>query len=265
MTPENIKCIWCKRSDRKPSIEHIIPEALGCPSEFVLKRGEVCCKCNNHLAQLDQAVIDDLDFLAYMNGIPRKRGRAPEIRSRGNVIGTYESGQPSVFINMESHPIMTHLGDRLGAYGRSARNVNTAMEKIGDFAKISFGIEIGKNPKFARGLVKIAFSSLAWYIGAGSLAHDAFNPVRRFVTKGDGFRPIILCTDGDHSYRNQVWGPYRSPEGYYSMTFRLSSFHVWVDLSPECTSFPTIRDAMFNEYGETGWSCLPLSAAQPRK
>lgn len=258
-------CIWCKRDDRKRSVEHIIPDALGCPPDFVLKRGEVCQKCNNRLAHLDQAVIDDLDFLAYMNGIPRKRGKPPEIRSRGNVIGTYEKGAPAVFFNMETHPITTHLGERLGAYGRSERNVNATLEKNGDIAKISFDTEFGRNPKFTRGIVKIAFSSLAWLIGAEKLANKAFNPVRRFVTKGAGFRPIILSTDGDLAYSNRVWSPYTSPDGHYSVAFRLAVFHVWVDLSPECSCFPAVRDAMFNEHGETGWNCLPLSAAPSRQ
>lgn len=257
-----MQCIWCKRSDRKSSIEHIIPEALGCPPEFVLKRGEVCQKCNNRLAHLDQAVIDDLDFLPFMNKVPRKRGRPPEIRSRGNVIGTYRNGEPEVFFNMEAHPITTHHGDRLGAYGRSTRNVKAKFERVGNMAKISFGTEFGRNPKFARGIVKIAFTSLAWYRNAETLADQVFNPVRRFVTKGTGFRPVVLFTDGDLSYWNQVWPPYKSPEGHYSMAFRLAAFHVWVDLSPGCTSFPTIRDAMLRKYGETGWNCLPLSAAR---
>lgn len=260
MKTENMQCIWCKRSDRERSVEHIIPEPLGCPPDFVLKKGEVCQECNNHLAHLDQAVIDDLDFLPYFHEVPRKRGRPPEIRSRGNVIGTYQSGSQETFFNMDPHPFTTHLGDRLGAYGRSERNVNATLEEVGDMAKISFGTEFGKNPKFARGIVKIAFSSLAWFLGAEKLADEAFNPVRRFVTKGTGFRPVILSTDGDLSYRNQVWPPYTSPEGHYSMAFRLTAFHAWVDLSPECTSFPAIRDAMLEEYGETGWICLPLNA-----
>jgi hypothetical protein len=33
-------CIWCKKqSTSKQSIEHIIPESLGCPEAFVLMDG----------------------------------------------------------------------------------------------------------------------------------------------------------------------------------------------------------------------------------
>lgn len=217
----NIQCIWCKRSDRKRSIEHIIPESLGCPPELILKRGEVCQKCNNRLAHLDKAIVDDFDFLIYMNSIPRKRGRPPEIRSRGNVIGTHDKSGPALFFNMESHPVQTHLGERLGAYRGSERNMRASLERTGNIAKISFETEFGRNPKFARGLLKIAFSSLAWHLGAQALANESFNPIRRFVTKGYGFRPVILCIDSDNGYRNQVWRPYVSPDGHYSIEFRL--------------------------------------------
>lgn len=258
-------CIWCRRIDRKQSVEHIIPEALGCPDDFVLKRGEVCQKCNNQLAHLDQAVIGDFDIPAFIHGVPRKRGRPPEISSRGNVFGTYRSGSPEMCFNMDPHPVTTHLGARLGAYGKSERNVNAKLERHGETAKISFGTEFGKNPKFARGLVKIAFSSLAYYLGAEKLADEAFNPIRQFVTKGSGLRPVILYDDGDLSYRNRIWSPYRSQEGYYLMAFRLVVFGVLVDLSPKCSGFPALRDAMLKEFGETGWTCLPLNAVGQEK
>lgn len=67
------KCIWCKRSDGLLSLEHVFPEGLGCPDGFVLRAGEVCKTCNNELAHLDQAVIDELDVIGYMNDVPCKR------------------------------------------------------------------------------------------------------------------------------------------------------------------------------------------------
>jgi hypothetical protein len=42
-----------------------------------VRRGQAC---NNGLAHLDQAVIDDFDLFAFISGIPRKRGRPAQIR-----------------------------------------------------------------------------------------------------------------------------------------------------------------------------------------
>jgi hypothetical protein len=65
-------CIWCLRENSSRAIEHIIPDALGCPEEFVLTAGVVCEKCNNRLGQVDQAVIADLEISAFQAGVPRK-------------------------------------------------------------------------------------------------------------------------------------------------------------------------------------------------
>jgi len=42
-------CIWCKSEHTDRSVEHIVPESLGCPRELVLRNGEVCDVCNSRL------------------------------------------------------------------------------------------------------------------------------------------------------------------------------------------------------------------------
>jgi len=81
-------CIWCKKTTQKIAEEHIIPDALGCPANLVLTKGEVCQACNNGLAHLDQAVADEFDMIAFNENIPRKGGRPPVVLGRGNVVGT---------------------------------------------------------------------------------------------------------------------------------------------------------------------------------
>lgn len=66
-------CIWCKRPVRKTNIEHILPESLGCPPQFVLQ-GCVCMSCNNSLGHVDQALLKQFEIVAFMHGVPRKGG-----------------------------------------------------------------------------------------------------------------------------------------------------------------------------------------------
>ena len=147
-------CIWCKTESTKIAVEHIIPDALGCPPDLVLSDGEVCESCNNRLGHLDQAVAEEFDFMAFEENIPRKGGRPPAILSRGNVVATKGPAGSEMSFNMERYPVRAHDGSVLGARGKSRRNVNATFERDGPFARISFEIEFGQGPKFVRGLTK---------------------------------------------------------------------------------------------------------------
>lgn len=252
------KCIWCKCGDAPSAVEHIIPEALGCPDGFLLSGGTVCRACNNGLAHLDQAVIGDFDIPAFMAGIPRKRGRPPVIQSRGNVIGTSGPSGAEISINMERYPVKAHDGATLGAFGKSDRNIQASFEHDGQFAKTSFSVSIGQNPKFVRGIVKIAFSSLVYFLGGETAHSEVFDPVREFVREGTGDRRILITLSTAGGYCNQAWPPYRSETGEYAVTFRLTAVEFLVDLSPKSTLFPMLRDKANELYGESGWTYLPI-------
>lgn len=253
-------CIWCRGTNLPSSVEHIIPEPLGCPEGFVLSDGEVCRSCNNGLAHLDQAVAEDFDFLSYMAGVPRKKGRPPEIRSRGNVVGTRGLAGKEISINMERHSVKAHDGSRLAPFGRSGRNINATFEHDGRIAKSSFSVSIGQDPKFVRGIVKIAFSSLAHFLGAATVLVENFDPVRAFVREGKGERPILLMSSPDGGYFNQVWLPYRSASGHYAITIRLAVLKVFVDLSPTLELYPLEKQKLIETYGQSGWTSLPTNA-----
>ena len=120
-------CIWCQQPSKTKAKEHIIPEALGCPDGFWLTNGEVCKSCNNGLAHLDQAVIDDFDILLFMNRIPRKKNRLREVSSRGNVLTRFNKSEPIFFINMAPSPIVIE-GNYIGPYGKSKRNIKGTFE-----------------------------------------------------------------------------------------------------------------------------------------
>jgi hypothetical protein len=231
---------------------------LGWTEGFVLSEGAVCRRCNNGLAHLDQAVIEDFDIIVYMAGVPRKKGRPPEIRNRGNVIATTGPSGKEISINMERHSVEAHDGSILGAFGKSDRNINVAFEHDCNLAKTSFSVPIGRNPKFVRGIVKIAFSSLAYFLGADAALAVDFDCIRLFVRDGMGERFILLAPTSDTAYNNRVWPPYQSERGEYAMKFRLGSLEFCVDLSPNLTLFPMFKKKATEMYGESGWSYLPI-------
>ena len=253
-------CIWCLEHADGKHEEHIIPEALGCPAGFVLPSTVVCRKCNNGLADLDQAVIDEFDFQVFMAGVPRKKGKPPVIRSRGNVVATAEKNGPTYTFNMDPVPMTAHDGSRLAPYRGSKRNIRAKLVKEGNASRISFDIPFGQSRKFLRGITKIAFSSLAYYLGAPLARSPAFFAVRNFVKQGIGNRHLLMTFDSDGKYSNRVWPPYISPSGDYAVTFRLASIEFLVDLSEEESLIPMIRSKASEFLGEKKWCTLPIEA-----
>ncbi len=253
-------CIWCLQHADGKDEEHIIPEALGCPPGFVLPGTVVCRKCNNGLADLDSAVIDEFDFRAFMAGVPRKKGRPPAVRSRGNVVGTIEKDGPAISFNMDPVPVTAHDGSRLAPYRGSKRDIRATFTHDGNLARISFDVPFGQNRKFLRGITKIAFSSLAYFLGAQLARSPAFFSVRRFVKHGEGDRHVLITSSDDNHYSNCVWPPYISPSGDYTVTFRLASIKFLVDLSEEESYIRTFQATAQKCLGEKNWCILPVEA-----
>jgi HNH endonuclease len=253
------RCIWCKKPNAGNHIEHIIPEAIGCPDDFVLKGGAVCGTCNNNLGHLDQAVVDEFDIPTFMAGVPRKGGRPPKISSRGNVFGTWDQSGPVIHINMGPKPVKTESGHVLAARGKSKRNIRAVLQRSGHVADVSFQTRFGEGFKFVRGIVKIALSSLAFFHGSSEVLAGCFDSIRRFVIEGEGVRKIICLDAGDNQFINQVWSPLRHESGdYYAIHFRLDSVEFLVDLSTDMRLFPIFKEKAYELYGPTGWNWLPL-------
>lgn len=253
-------CIWCLEHADGRHQEHIIPEALGCPPGFVLPGTVVCRKCNNGLSDLDQAVSDEFDFPTFMAGVPRKKGRPPAIRSRGNALATVEPSGPTYTFNMDPIPIKAHDGSRLAPYRGSKRDIRAELSKQGNAATINFEIPFGQNRKFQRGVTKIAFSSLTFFLGAPLARSPAFTPIRRFVRDGVGDRHLLLTFDSDSTYTNRVWPPYVSPSGDYAVTFRIALVEFLVDLSEKESFLSAFQSKAPETIGEKNWCTLPIEA-----
>lgn len=251
-------CIWCQQPSKTKAKEHIIPEALGCPDGFWLTNGEVCKSCNNGLAHLDQAVVDDFDILRFMYRIPRKKNRLPEVSNRGNVLTRFNKSEPIFFINMAPSPIVIE-GNYIGPYGKSKRNIKGTFKVRESSACMSFSSTIGENPKFARGIVKIALSSLVYFINANEVLQSKYNRIRDFVIRNEGDRKVIMGKANDLKYRNQVWPPYKNKDGNFCIIMRIGALEFIVDLSPDMTIIPLLYDNAMKLYGKKGWTILPIS------
>lgn len=252
------RCIWCLEPSEDEHEEHIIPEAIGCPPGFVLPGTVVCRKCNNGLAYLDQAVIDEFDFVTFMAGVQKKKGRRPAIHNRGNVLATVEPSGPTYTFNMDPTPIKAHDGSQLAGYRGTKRNVRAQLTKQDEIGKIEYEIPFGQSPKFVRGITKIAFSSLAYFLGAPLALSPAFSPIRRFVKDGVGERHLMLMFGSDSAYRNQVWPPYVALSGEYAVTLRIASAEFLVDLSEDESLLSMFQTKAPELLGEKKWCTLPI-------
>ncbi|PHR02538.1 MAG: hypothetical protein COB31_06315 [Erythrobacter sp.] len=65
---ERVICIWCLNDFPKLSLEHGIPEALGCPPDLEL-RDTTCAECNNRLGTIDQALLKSFEAISVMYGV----------------------------------------------------------------------------------------------------------------------------------------------------------------------------------------------------
>lgn len=255
-------CIWCKAVDAPSSIEHIIPEALGCPLGFQLTGGIVCKSCNNGLGHIDSAVVDEYDFALFGANIPRKGGRDPEVRSRGNVIAKRGAGGPEIYFNMEPYAVPGPSGESLPPFKGKARNVKAQFEVDGALAKVSFDVPFGQGPKFVRGLHKIALSSLAHFLGPELALESKFDPVRHFVIKGHGNRQVLFKPADDDKYAHLVSPPYQSADGQYLVGMRIGIAEFIADLSPTMSLLPGIHAKSIET--QAGYHLLPSTKSSDR-
>lgn len=251
------RCIWCLQLNSSSAVEHIIPEALGCPEGFQFTDGTVCQSCNNKLGHIDQAVINDFDIVTFDSGVKRKGGRLPSINSRGNMTGHYLNKEKTITLNMGLGTVTDAHGNRVVPYAGGERHVNAKFSRRGADVEIEFKVPFGKSKKFRRGIYKIALGSLAYFLGASIALSEEFDAVRDFVKKGKGDRFVFFKQLTDKKFKNQIWAPYVSEEGHYSVVMRLAFIEILVDLSPHQTITPVLMMKSRELYGDDGWSYSP--------
>lgn len=252
------RCIWCGGRAANQDVEHIIPEAIGCPPGFTLPGTVVCKRCNNGLAHLDRALADEFDLSAFLAGVPRKSGKPPLVSSRGNVLASYVDGEPSISFNMERYAVHAHDGSRLAPFGGSSRNVPITVSVEGVFARVSASVPFGQSPKFVRGLTKVALSSVAYFLGPNVARSSRFDAVRAYVRDGVGTRHALLQRSDDDEYRNTVWAPFKSQQDDFLVPFRLAQVEFLLDLSPGETLLPILEAKRRETGNDGGWCVVPV-------
>jgi hypothetical protein len=258
-TTHDLRCIWCGQpSGPEQPPEHIVPEAIGCPEDLVLTQGEVCGDCNNKLAHLDQALIDDLEIYAFMAGVPRKKG-PPAIHSHGNLRADVKNGHAATYINMDRAPTVMPDGRRLAGFKGQPRDIAATFTREGMTGTVEFDVRFGKSPKVARALVKMAAEYFCFTMGRDEAARLIVGAVADFVRFGKGDKPIILGAPDPSKYQH-VFGSVGREGGDWFCGFRLAHFEVVVDLGPGRRVFDVMAPRLHKNLGRTGWTTLPPEA-----
>jgi hypothetical protein len=253
-----LRCIWCENISRDSDIEHIIPEALGCPEGFVLPGTIVCKKCNNSLAHLDRAVIDQLEMFSFFEGIPRKKSRPPSINAIGNAYGTVHNGGQHMAINMDKKNSVGIGRRNLSPFKKNSGHLLAELQKNGVSSAVSFDVKLDANEKFCRGVTKIAYSSVAFFLGADYLVGQQFDAVRNYVVNGIGDRRLVLLPIELNHYSNSVSPPMKDSSGDVFVKLRLAVYDFFVDLSPGCLKTQEVLAGLSELNGVNhGW-LLPM-------
>lgn len=198
-------CIWCGGAPAD-SLEHIAPEALGCPPNFVLPRG-VCTKCNQRNGRLDRALLTPFEIVTVLKGIPRKKGKRPTVDGFSSLSSSYNEDGPIFYINREKYSVQIPGGKQLGGVNANDPIVNAAIKNYPDgTAEVSYKQELRFDRKAVRGLFKIAVEAIAFFEGLDAARDTALNGVKHFVTEGAGQFKAIIMVD-----QNSIYDSYFAP------------------------------------------------------
>ena len=252
-------CIWCGGDSTGASPEHVIPEALGCPENAVLRNGEVCDSCNHGvLASLDQALVASLDLPRWEAGVKGKKGKPPKVSTRSNVYAETTSEGPVMHINFGPQDVVLPGGRVLKAPTKSANAVCGGMHIEGKQAVIHNQAQVLHLPDCARALHKIAVEAVALILGRDVVLQPSLDAARQYAREGKGSRQVLLLKPaGGSAYVNQLYPPY-TREGSYCVAFKLCGIEFVVDCSPEQASLPDLKASLRASRGDVGWSWLPI-------
>lgn len=234
-------CIWCRKTGGKQSLEHAIPESLGCPNELEL-RGVVCERCNNGLASLDQALLKQFEFLTVRYGIQRKGGKSPTIDGWKGMRSISSETGPTIFLNGGPGAIQAGDGKTLKPTSVASGVFNVWVDI--ETGKAGFTQRFGDDPRFMRGLYKIALTLVAKFYGSDTAASSAFDHVRDFVLGRDGKQSLTAAMLPNHDER-VVTGtshPIFKDEGIYPLFFvKIIGITFVLDLCPQQTGLRDLQ------------------------
>lgn len=233
------RCIWCGRVDRAARPEHIIPECLGCPSNAILRDGEVCTKCNNRLSRRDNALCDGFDLFRLAFGQPGKRGEPPSVAGRPNARTVIHNRERSFQINFGPGDQTTPTGHRLKAPANDVASIHGEVGVEGDTATATYRAHMFYQRDFTRGIYKIAVETIALFLGCDAAHDPTLDDLRTSVLDDAALAP--RCLIGLHNksfdtpgFSNQLFPPYKSDDGSggYVVPIRLFNLEFTADCTP---------------------------------
>jgi hypothetical protein len=223
-------CLWCKQAIKDKSVEHIVPEALGCPPELV--REDIACRrCNNGLGYVDQGLVRDLGMLAVMKGQTGKKGRPP-LSGWSAFGGRKGPTGPELFMNLGPGDVDTPIGKLKPAH-KSNGIFDGYMEPDGAQSRFGWKQHIGAHPHFVRAAYKVGLGLCAHFFGLAYAVQPDLDPVREFVRNGKGpFRLVMAAGQRDDG--NFFPAPSaRTPSGLPCLTMCIWGVELVVDLDEQ--------------------------------
>lgn len=235
-------CIWCLDDFVKLSLEHGIPEALGCPPDLEL-HDTTCAECNNRLGTIDQALLKPFEAITVMYGVPRKKGKPPTIDSWRAISSKHKSDGPHIFIN-GGPGVVDAEGKKL--YPAAKSNGVTDLWMKPDEGKLGFSMEFGNDPRFLPALYKIGLNLVARNYGTAVAAGHDYDHIRAFVgqDKSTPALTAVLATEVVPRAVTHASGPIVKPGRPYPM-FRVTLLGVTliIDLAPDQPGLRDMRGA----------------------
>ncbi|MFD9901293.1 hypothetical protein [Mesorhizobium sp. NPDC059025] len=248
-------CIWCSKSAFIPSLEHILPQALGCPPGFVLDR-DVCRKCNNGFGHLDLTLLRQFELITFLGNVPRKRGKRPSLDNWSFVLGRYTERGSELHINGGPGNYEA-LGKTLKPVPVTKDLEDVSFEVVGNQATLTFSQRFGDDPKFVRALYKVAFENAVFWLGPAIASTAEMAAVKKFVRKGRGeFSTVLL---GGSSGREHHFGPpyHGTDTAYLAVGMRIFGIDFVADFDPKQRVIASMVDILTSQ-GRQNWTVLPL-------
>lgn len=248
-------CIWCGSTIFEPSIEHVLPDSLGCPPDFVL-RDCVCRPCNNGLAVIDQALLKQFEIMTFIKGVRRKKGRAPTVEAWPSVRGRHKNGRPELSINAGPGNVDA-WGKALKPARASHGIADLQFERVDHLGKVSFSQTFGDDPKFIRAIYKVAISSFVYHMGPELVRQTKFDAARNFVTAGGGrFEAILINRAGSNLHE---FGPPATNDDRsgWVVSFTIFGIQFITDLCHGQKALAKMTSMLVME-AHSNWTKLPL-------
>jgi len=232
-------CIWCKNNFIKLSLEHGIPEALGCPRELEL-RNVACIKCNNNLSRVDLALIKQFEIFTVMYGVPRKKGRKPVVASWGPIRSEHRSDGHHIYINA-GPGVVEAMGKPLQP-ATAATGITDLWIKP-ETGLLGFSQQIGNDPRFVPALYKIGLNLVAWHLGPQVAASDTYDHIRAFVRLEAGAPDLraALYLEAVQPPTTQAAVVTKSGRAYPICRITILGLTFLIDMAPDQKSLNDIR------------------------